>query len=56
MEFVLSSTGKATGDHGIKLGGKRLLDLHYPGDLSVLDESVSIMNELLEVCKFTVLE
>ena len=44
MEFVLKSTGKAIGDHGIKWGGKTLLDLDYAGDLSILDESVSKMN------------
>ena len=29
MDFVLRSTGKAMGDHGIKWGGKSLLDLYY---------------------------
>ena len=37
------------GDHGIKWGGKTLLDLDYADDLSILDESVSKMNEFLEV-------
>ena len=36
------------GDHGIKWRGKTLLDLHYADDLSILDESVSKMKELLE--------
>ena len=49
MDFVLRNTGKAMGDHGIKWGGKTLLDLDYADDLSILDESVSKMNELLEV-------
>ena len=49
MDFVLRSTEKAIGDHGIKWGGKILLDLVYADDLSLLDESVSKMNELLEV-------
>ena len=51
MDFVLRSTGKAMGDHKIKWGGKILLDLDYADDLSVLDESVSKMNELLEVLR-----
>ena len=37
------------GDLEIKWGGKTLLDLDCAGDLSVLDESLSKMNELLEV-------
>jgi hypothetical protein len=41
MEFVLRSTGKAKGDHGIKWGGKTPLDLDYADDLSILDETVS---------------
>jgi hypothetical protein len=49
MDFVLRITGKAMGDHGIKLGSKTLLDLDYSDDLGILDESVSKMNELLEV-------
>ena len=49
MDFVLWSTGRAIGDHGIKLGGKTLLDLDYADDLSILDESLSKMNEFLEV-------
>ena len=52
MDFVLRSAGKAMGDHGIKWGGKTLLDLDYADDLSILDESVSKMNELLEVLQF----
>ena len=39
------------GDHGIKWGGKSLLDLDYADDLSILDESVSKMNEVLEVLR-----
>ena len=49
MDFVLRSTGKAPGDHGIKLGGKTPLGLDYADVLSILDESVSKINELLEV-------
>ena len=45
MEFVLRSTRKAIGDHGIKWGGKALLDLDYADDLSTLDESVSKIHE-----------
>ena len=51
MDFVLRSTGKAFGDHGIKWEGKTLLDLDYADDLSVLDESLSKMNEFLEVLR-----
>ena len=51
MDFVLRSTGKATGHHGIKWAGKTLLDLNYTDDLSILDESLSKMNELLEVLR-----
>ena len=40
------------GDHGIKRGGKTLLDLDYADDLSMLDESVRKMNEFLEVLRF----
>ena len=49
MDFVLRSTGKTRGGHGIKWGGKTLLDLDYADDLNILDESLSKMNELLEV-------
>ena len=49
MDFILRSTGKAIGDHGIKWGGKAILDLDYADDLSILDESMSKMNEFLEV-------
>ena len=51
MDFVLRSTGKAIGDHGIKWGGKTLLYLDYTDDLSISDESVIKMNELLEVLR-----
>ena len=37
------------GDHEIKWGGKTFLDLDYADDLSILDGSVSKVNELLEV-------
>ena len=49
MDFVLRSTGKTIVDHRIKWGGKTLLDLDYADDLNILDESVSKMNEFLEV-------
>ena len=39
------------GDHGLKWGGKTLPDLDYASDLSILDESVSNMNEFLEVLR-----
>ena len=39
--FVLRSTGKTMGNHGIQCGGKNLLDLDYAHDLSILDQNVS---------------
>ena len=39
MDFVLRSTGKAMGNHGVKWGVK-FLDLDYADDLSILDKSV----------------
>ena len=51
MDFVLGRTGRAMGDHGIKRGGKTLLDLDYAEDLTILDESVSKMNGLLKVLR-----
>ena len=49
MNFFLENTGKVMGDHGIKWKGKTPLNLDYINDLSILDESVNNMNELLEV-------
>jgi len=49
MEFVLSSTAKTVGEHGIKWRSKTLLDLHHVDDLSFLDENVCKINELSEV-------
>ncbi|XP_065582475.1 synaptonemal complex protein 1-like [Artemia franciscana] len=40
MEFVLRSKGNVMGDHGVKYGGKTLLDLDYADDLSILGESM----------------
>ena len=51
MDLILRSTRKAIGEHGIKWGGKTLLDLDYADGLSILDESVSKMNEFLEVLR-----
>ena len=51
MDFVLRSTGKAMGDHGTKWGRKTPLDLDFADNLSILDESVSKMNEFLEVLR-----
>ena len=51
MDFVVRSTRKAIGDHGIKWGGKMFLDLDYADDLNILVESVSKMNEFLEVLR-----
>jgi hypothetical protein len=45
------NTGKAIGDHKIKWRGKRFLDLVYTYDLSILNERVSKMKELLEVLR-----
>ena len=39
------------GEHRIKWGSKTLLDLDYAYDLSILDERVRKMNELLEVLR-----
>ena len=36
-------------EYGIQWGGKTLLDLDYVDELSILDESGSKINELLEV-------
>ena len=49
MDFVLRSTGKTMGYHRINWGGKTLLNLDYADGLSILDESLSKMIELLEV-------
>ena len=46
--FVLRSTGKAMGDHGIKWRG---LDFDFVDYLSNLEESVSEMNELSELLR-----
>ena len=51
MDFSLRSTGKVMGDHGIIWGGKTPLYLDYADDLSILDESLSEMNELFEVLR-----
>ena len=51
MDFILKSTGKAKGEHGIKWGGKTRLDLDYADDLSILDKSLSKMNEHLQVLR-----
>ena len=37
MEFVLRSTTKAMGEHGIKWESIALLDLDYADNLSILD-------------------
>ena len=51
IDFISRSTGKAMGDHGIKWRGKTLLDLNYADDLSILDESKSKLNKLVEVLR-----
>jgi hypothetical protein len=45
------STGKALGEHKIEWGGKTFLQLDYADDLSIVDESLSKMNELLEILR-----
>ena len=49
MDFVLRSTGKGMGNCRIKRGGKIPLDIDYADDLTFLDETMSKMNEFLEV-------
>ena len=49
IDFVLKSTGKAMGNHGIKWWKKNSIDLDFADDLSILDESVSKTNEPLEI-------
>jgi len=44
-------TGKAIGEHGIKWEGKAFLDFDYADDISILDESVNKMNDLLEALR-----
>ena len=39
------------GDHETKWEGKAFLDFDYADDLSILDESVSKINEILEVMR-----
>ena len=47
---IFRKTGKVMGEHGIK-GSKNFLDLDYFDALSILDENLSKMNELLEVLR-----
>jgi len=47
MEFVLRSTGKIMGEHGIKWERNTLLGLDYADDLAIVDESVSKISFLL---------
>ena len=47
--LCLKEHRKSNGRPRNQMGRKTLLDLDYADDLSVLDESVSKMNELLEV-------
>ena len=51
VDLALRSTGKAVGEHGIKWGRKIFLDFEYADDLSILDESISKINEFLEVLR-----
>ena len=43
IDFVLRSTEKAMGEHGIKWERKTFLDLDYADDLHVLNKRVSKM-------------
>ena len=51
MDFILRSTAGVMGDHGIKWENKTLLDFDYADDLSILDENVGQMKELLKVLR-----
>ena len=42
---------ESNGDNIWEMGGKTLLDLDYADDLSVLYESVSKMNDFLEIIR-----
>ena len=48
-DFYLKSRAKTMREHEIRWGSKILLDLDWADDLSILDENVGKMNELLEV-------
>ena len=48
--MALRST-ETRGSNGIKWGGKTFQDLDNADDFSILDESVSKMNELLEILR-----
>jgi hypothetical protein len=56
IEFVSSSTAIAMEEKGIKWERKTFLDLGNADHLSILDESLSKMNEILEVLRFKILE
>ena len=49
MNFVLRSKGKAMEDRGFKWKENTLLDFDYADDLIILEESVSKINEFLEI-------
>ena len=51
MDFDLWSKGNPMGEHRIKQGEKTFLNLDYADDLSILDESVSKINELFDVLR-----
>ena len=51
MDFVLSSTAKAMGEHRVNCGSETFLDLDYVDDLSILDDYVSKRNEFFEVLR-----
>ena len=51
ISFVLRNTGRAMGEHGIKYRGKNFLNWDYAEDLSILDKSLSRIDELLEVLR-----
>ena len=49
--FCLNENGKGNGRPRNHMGKKTLLDLDYADDLSILDEILSKMNELLKVLR-----
>ena len=51
-DFILSDhNGKEMGEQRIKRGGETFLDLDYVDDLSILDESLTKINEVLEILR-----
>ena len=55
-ELCPKDHSKGNGDYRIKRGSKTLLDSDYADNISILDENVSKINELTEVCEFIIQE